>query len=430
MVNGLTTHLGLKLSFYNHFANRFSAPDWARAPFEGQFLNQLDIKQSSDLETEVTNEEIKRAVWDCGYDKSSGQMALLPFLTNVTPHSLHQSQSQGQSAFMKGRQIMEGPLILVLIDRGMFVPITVEKDNLVPILHLFYANDAMFIRKWSSSNVSVLMLMVHCFFLVSGLKGNVHKSSLYGVGVRPSDIQHMASCFGCLANNLPFIYLGIKVGANMSRVNSWNEVVLKSITKLKAKGMDLMEFCNLVIGNGNTLKLWLDKWCGDACFKEKFHRLYNLETNKIKTVACKFQTSDFSSSFRRRSRSGVEESQFLELSRLLSSVLLSSTCDRWSWSLNWLGNFSGKSAREFIDSHVLVTSSSPTRWSKVLPIKLNVFLWRMFLDKFPTMENLFNIGLDIPSALCPFCDIGVETRDHLCFGSSLPSDLFRLLGRW
>ncbi|GKB10821.1 RNA-directed DNA polymerase, eukaryota [Tanacetum coccineum] len=63
---------------------------------------------------------------------------------------------------------------------------------------------------------------------------NVHKSSLYGVGVRPSDIQHMASCFGCLANNLPFTYLGIKVGANMSWVNSWNEVVLKVTNKLSS----------------------------------------------------------------------------------------------------------------------------------------------------------------------------------------------------
>ncbi|GJZ78742.1 hypothetical protein Tco_0643579, partial [Tanacetum coccineum] len=29
----------VKTEFYNHFANRFSAPDWARAPFEGQFPN-------------------------------------------------------------------------------------------------------------------------------------------------------------------------------------------------------------------------------------------------------------------------------------------------------------------------------------------------------------------------------------------------------
>nr|GEU92643.1 RNA-directed DNA polymerase, eukaryota [Tanacetum cinerariifolium] len=349
-----------------------------------------------------------------------------------------------------------------LIDRGMFVPITVGKDNLVPISHLLYADDEMFIGKWSSSNVSVLMWMLHCFFLASGLKVNAHKSSLYDVGVRLFEIQYMASRFVCLASNLPFTYLSIKDGANMSRVNAWNEVVLKvtnklsswkaktlsvggrvtviksvlgaiptyymslfnvpegilshleglcdafflgvdmderkvtwvcwrkvmahkqhggleisslfdlnlallfkwiwrflssqsglwtnvikaihgnngsiglsftsrsrgsiwievlkAIAKLKAKGMDLMEFSNLVIGNGNISKFPLDKWCGDVCFKEKFHRLYNLETHKDATVACKFQAPEFAFSFRRRPRSGVEESQFLELSQMLSSV--------------------------------------------------------------------------------------------------------------
>ncbi|GKD69102.1 hypothetical protein Tco_1323192, partial [Tanacetum coccineum] len=98
---------------------------------------------------------------------------------------------------------------------------------MVPISHLFYADDAMFIGKWSCSNVNALMMMLHWFFLASGLKVNVHKSSLYGVGVRPPDIRQMADRYGCIANNLPFTYLGVKVGANIIRVNSWSEVVTK-----------------------------------------------------------------------------------------------------------------------------------------------------------------------------------------------------------
>lgn len=110
--------------------------------------------------------------------------------------------------------------------------------------------------------------------------------------------------------------------------------VVKAIVKLKAKGVDLMDFCKLVTGNGNISKFWLDKWYGDVCFKEKFPRIYNLETNKGATVAYKFQSSDFAFSFRRHPRSGVEESQYLELLQLLSSVVLSSANDRWSWTLN------------------------------------------------------------------------------------------------
>nr|GEX48344.1 RNA-directed DNA polymerase, eukaryota [Tanacetum cinerariifolium] len=129
-----------------------------------------------------------------------------------------------------------------LIDRGMFDPIFLGKENRVPISHLFYADDAMFIGKWSRSNVNVLMMMLHCFSLASGLKVNVHKSSIYGVGVRQDDVQHMAENFCCISNNLPFTYLGVKVGANMMRLNSWSDVVKKVSNKLsnwKAKTLSV-----------------------------------------------------------------------------------------------------------------------------------------------------------------------------------------------
>ncbi|GJU57959.1 hypothetical protein Tco_1235725 [Tanacetum coccineum] len=168
-----------------------------------------------------------------------------------------------------------------LFHRGMFVPILVGKNDLVPISYLFYAHDAMFI-----------------------------------------DIQSMAKSFSCLANNLPFTYLGVKVAGNMARINSWNEVIQKGSAR----------------------------------------KLFNLDLQKDASVAQKFQNPDFVVSFRRRPRCGIEESQFQEISLLLSSVVLSSYSDRWSWTLNGHGDFSVKSARKEIDKHLLITSSSSTRW--------------------------------------------------------------------
>ncbi|GJQ94694.1 hypothetical protein Tco_1094313 [Tanacetum coccineum] len=70
---------------------------------------------------------------------------------------------------------------------------------------------------------------------------------------------------------------------------------------------------------------------------------------------------------------GSEECQWQEFSQLLSSVVLSSANDRCSWSLNGNDVFSVKSAREVIDKHVLIISSTSTRWTKLIPMKLNVF---------------------------------------------------------
>ncbi|GKA33399.1 gypsy type transposase [Tanacetum coccineum] len=89
--------------------------------------------------------------------------------------------------------------------------------------------------EWSSSNVNVLMMMLHLFFLVFGLKVNMHKSSLYVLDVHSSDIQIMANSFGCLANNLPFTYLNMKVAANVVCINSWNKLLVVGVGPLSGK---------------------------------------------------------------------------------------------------------------------------------------------------------------------------------------------------
>nr|GEW57794.1 RNA-directed DNA polymerase, eukaryota [Tanacetum cinerariifolium] len=126
---------------------------------------------------------------------------------------------------------------------------------------------------------------------------------------------------------------------------------------------------------------------------EKFKRLFNLELQKDANVASKLQASNVASSFRRPPRSGIENSQFIELGQILSSISLSSASDRRSWTLHGLGDFLVKSSREVIDKHVLVVSPSQNRWSKVLPIKLNVFSWRMMHDRLPT--RWWNIHIPI-----------------------------------
>ncbi|GJT72799.1 RNA-directed DNA polymerase, eukaryota, reverse transcriptase zinc-binding domain protein [Tanacetum coccineum] len=104
--------------------------------------------------------------------------------------------------------------------------------------------------------------------------------------------------------------------------------------------------------------------------------------------------------------------------------------DRWSWSLCGHGNYSVKSAREYIDQQVLISSSTPTRWSKLIPIKLNIFMWRLALDKLPTRNNLAKRGIIAPCSLCPICRMDIESRDHLFFRCPMAFDLIRLFSRW
>nr|GEZ15274.1 RNA-directed DNA polymerase, eukaryota [Tanacetum cinerariifolium] len=45
-------------------------------------------------------------------------------------------------------------------------------------------------------------------------------------------------------------------------------------------------------------------------------------------------------------------------------------------------------ARHLIDSHILDVSPNATRWNQNIPIKANVFLWRLSLNKLPSRANL------------------------------------------
>ncbi|GKC54159.1 hypothetical protein Tco_1076904, partial [Tanacetum coccineum] len=65
-------------------------------------------------------------------------------------------------------------------------------------------------------------------------------------------------------------------------------------------------------------------------------------------------------SFRRSVRGGVEQQEFSDLSSFLNSVVLSTSNDRWYFSLSSSGEFSVKDTRLAIDDLVLPSHSEPT----------------------------------------------------------------------
>ncbi|KAJ0880137.1 putative RNA-directed DNA polymerase [Helianthus annuus] len=107
---------------------------------------------------------------------------------------------------------------------GLFKGIEVTVDG--PLLsHLIYADDVMFVGEWSSLNIYNLRRIMRCFYLASGLKVNLTKCSIYGIGVSDQEIQLMASQLRCKQGTSPFIHLGLPIGANMNLARNWKSVV-------------------------------------------------------------------------------------------------------------------------------------------------------------------------------------------------------------
>ncbi|KAJ0725407.1 putative catalase [Helianthus annuus] len=93
------------------------------------------------------------------------------------------------------------------------------------VSHLLYADDAIISREWSRANVINVLRVLRCFHICSGLKINIFKSNIIGIGVERQEVDFVAAFIGCKAANFPFKYLGITVGANMNRVSNWRPVV-------------------------------------------------------------------------------------------------------------------------------------------------------------------------------------------------------------
>ncbi|GKE71474.1 RNA-directed DNA polymerase, eukaryota [Tanacetum coccineum] len=175
---------------------------------------------------------------------------------------------------------------------------------------------------------------------------------------------------------------------------------------------------------------WKDTWHADEPLKNLYPRVFALEIVKDVTVAGKFSDSSFSSTLRRNPRGGAEKSQFDQMCRNLADVILPHSRDRWVWNLDSNGEFSVKSARDFIDDKMLPKDGIATRWIKYIPIKINIFAWRVYLDKLPTRVNISLCGIDIPNIMCPICNSSVESSAHLFFSCNLAKDMFKKVTRW
>ncbi|GJY81174.1 RNA-directed DNA polymerase, eukaryota [Tanacetum coccineum] len=160
---------------------------------------------------------------------------------------------------------------------------------------------------------------------------------------------------------------------------------------------------------------WEDIWVDEITLKQQYLRLYALELTKQITVAGKLNHSSLVWSYRYDPRGCIEEEHQCMLLSRISSIILPNMLDRWVWSLEASGEFLVKSARSLIDDSHLPKEDVRIRCVKVVPININVFAWRVRLDKLTTRLNLSLRGVEISSIMCPLCNSSVESASHLFF---------------
>ncbi|GKC19635.1 RNA-directed DNA polymerase, eukaryota, partial [Tanacetum coccineum] len=375
-----------------------------------------------------------------------------------------------------------------VVDVGLFKGIELAPS--LNLSHMFYADDAIFMGQWSESNIDTIVQVLECFNYASGLRINMTKSKLLGISVEDDKVEQAAEKIGCNTLEIPFSYLGSKVGWCMSHIQTWNETIERmanrlskwklktfsiggrltllksvlgsmpiyhmSISKVPKKVLQRMEsmrshFFNGVVSSSKK-SVWV-KWKHALASKDKgglgVSSLFALNRALMFKWVWRFITQGSSLwarvikalhgndgkigldvSFRRPPRGGVEQFQFEHLKVKMEGCILADMMDRWFWALKGSGDFTVASVRKMIDDFMLPEVSSKTRWIKAVPIKVNVHAWKVKLDGLPTRLNISRRGIDIESILCPMCGKAVESTSHIFFTCQTSSEILRKISRW
>ncbi|GJS86382.1 phospholipase-like protein [Tanacetum coccineum] len=78
----------------------------------------------------------------------------------------------------------------------------------------------------------------------------------------------------------------------------------------------------------------------------------------------------------------------------------------------------------------MVMTTAQTHWNKNIPIKINVFSWRLIRDRLPTRFNLNLCSIDVHSTRCPVCDEAIKTSQHFFVDCTIASSLWSMVTTW
>nr|GEY69912.1 RNA-directed DNA polymerase, eukaryota, reverse transcriptase zinc-binding domain protein [Tanacetum cinerariifolium] len=315
-----------------------------------------------------------RAVWDCGIDKSPG-LDVFTFgfyrrFWNVIENDVYDVVKYffTYGVIPKGCNSSFIALIPKILDAN-----TVKDFRQISLI----GNDAVFVVQWCDGNITTLVYVLECFYRASRLQINMSKSKIMGVFVDSDKVRVIKAIHGDDRKVGGYVKDGAK--------SCWLSIV-NEINSLKKKAIKLLDFMYVKLGNGDKTAFWEDIWIEDKALKNRYPRIYSLETCNMITVGMELAQTSLDSSFRRVPRGGVEQEQFDELSALVYDVTLTPMSDRWIWTLKSSGDFFVASVRKVIDDKSLSKIDSKTRWIKYVPIKVNVHAWKVKIDSLPTRD--------------------------------------------
>ncbi|KAK2449803.1 hypothetical protein QL285_008959 [Trifolium repens] len=216
----------------------------------------------------------------------------------------------------------------------------------------------------------------------------------------------------------------------------------RDICRVDSDGGWFSHSVNKIVGNGNSTRFWKDVWVGEQSLGSMFPRLFGISLSKDITVGQAGRRVDGVWRWElvwRRNLFVWENELLRQLLAVIEGVIITDTIDRWNWKPGNEGVHSVKSTYLFLDR---TTNVGPPRssldsfafkfiWKSGVPSKVSALSWQLLLNKIPTRENLRRRNvLTSDESKCVFCDLYVESANHLFLHCGYSAEVWYALTRW
>ncbi|GKD45707.1 RNA-directed DNA polymerase, eukaryota, reverse transcriptase zinc-binding domain protein [Tanacetum coccineum] len=391
MINGImvegtwTTDPSLiKDAFFQFYKEKFQAQD-SQVLFPNlPHSHTLNSTERDYLERMVTLEEIKEAAWDCGSSKAPGPDGFSISIIPSSPQIKACLSSSRASILVNGSPTSE-----LCNNRGL--------------------------RQGDPLSLFLLILVME----------GLHNAFAEAVGVNEEEVSNMASNAGCIAGNIPFNYLGLSIGSNMKSIASWKMLVDRFHLRLSTWKANLLSIRGrlTLIKLWNSYTFWKDVWAGETPLFIRYNSLYRLEQDKDCLIIDRINNGQWHWNWSKTNLGVRNLAYFRDMLNEIGQVNIEVSEDTCVWSLGPKGTFTVKDAHNIIDQKTLPSLAPSTTWDKTIPRKVNIFMWRLSLDRHPHRLNLSLRGMDIPAISCSSCNANVESANHIFFECIIATEM-------
>ncbi|XP_071708323.1 uncharacterized protein [Rutidosis leptorrhynchoides] len=126
-------------------------------------------------------------------------------------------------------------------------------------------------------------------------------------------------------------------------------------------------------------------------------------------------------------------SEFVLLAAQLDGAIIDlHRSDGWKWSWGNNGVYSVNNLVELIDGTTLASHSDSmeTLRNRLVPKKIEVFIWRERRGRILVRLELDKRGIDLHSTRCPVCDDDLESVEHILFSCKFAKDIWDKVLNW